>query len=174
MLRSENEERWRNLLIEIKNFLRSKSEKFHFEMYKFIGDGWVLLFDIDINPARLFYLLKKLNEKYVQLFKKKIEPVLSIDVARIGLTFGMDCGNLVHMIMNRNHEYIGRPLNIAARLQSAIGDMDKAPQGKVLMSNSVYASLKEDLPEKYRVQSVRRTLKNISGGNNYRCTKLWL
>lgn len=86
----------------------------------------------------------------------------------------MDCGTLVRMVMNGRHEYIGRPLNIAARLQSAIGDNDDSPQGKVLMSNSVYATIQKDLSENYKVRPARRTLKNISGGKDYRCKKLWL
>ena len=115
LLRTENEEKWRNLLILLKEFLRKESESHRFDIYKFVGDGWILLFDPTFNTKILFDLLKRLCEKYEKLFIESIEPVLSIDIQNKGITFGLDKGTLVRIVMNGKVEYIGRPVNLAAR-----------------------------------------------------------
>ncbi len=174
LLRSENERRWRDLLISIKNFLRNERSVLNFDMYKFIGDGWILLFDINVDPLRLFNFLERLCNKYELLFKQKIEPVLSLKITNIGITFGLDKGTLIRIVMNNLEEYIGRPLNVAARLQGAIWQKDSQPHGKVLMSRSAYIDMRKDLKGKYRVENATRELRNISGGEAYLCKKLWL
>lgn len=40
----------------------------------------------------------------------------------MGLTFGADKGQMIRLFMSNQREYIGRPLNIAARLQAAVKD----------------------------------------------------
>ena len=44
------QEAWCNLLIDIDNFLKREREALGFEIYKFTGDGWILLFNIDLSP----------------------------------------------------------------------------------------------------------------------------
>jgi len=92
----------------------------------------------------------------------------------IGITFGLDKGTLVRIVMNETMEYMGRPLNLAARLQSAIKDNDQTPGGKVLMSKNVFAGMRKALKPIYRVETARRKLRNISGADEYVCKKLWL
>jgi class 3 adenylate cyclase len=174
LIHSDRQERWRNLLIALKNFLLEEQEKQHFEIYKFLGDGWVLLFDPDYPANALFGFLQKLCNKYDTLYKANIAGVLQSDVGNVGITFGLEKGPLMRVIMNSQTEYIGRALNIAARLQGAIKDKDSKPQGKVLMSNNVYEDFKTALLGKFRVLNVKRKLRNISGGKNYRAKKLLL
>ncbi len=69
--------------------------------------------------------------------------------------------------MDGKDEYIGRPLNVAARLQGAIKDKDKHPQGKVLLSKTAYVRMQAELKGQFPVDDVTRTLRNISGGANY-------
>jgi hypothetical protein len=64
LVRSENEKRWRDLLIDIKNFLRVEQTQHDFEIYKFIGDGWILLFDSHFPLPQLFDLMKRLRDAY--------------------------------------------------------------------------------------------------------------
>jgi len=45
LLRTDNQVRWRNLLILLKKFLSAEAKTQPFLLYKFIGDGWILLFD---------------------------------------------------------------------------------------------------------------------------------
>ena len=174
LLQTENEEKWRKLLIRLKEFLRARRKSLQFSIYKFLGDGWVLLFPIDVDGVALMAFLKELNNHYLRHYKKRIEPWLTRDVPNVGLTCGIDRGRLLKMIMNKRKEYAGRPLNVAARLQGSIGQKDKHPECKVLMSNSVYNEIADQIRDTYLINSVRRTLKNISGESGYRCRKLWL
>ena len=174
LIRSERQKHWRNVIIALKNFLREERQKYNFEIYKFIGDGWILLFEPDFSANDLFNFLKKLCKKYDTLYKDKIEGVLASDVGNVGITFGLEKGSLMRVVMNSRVEYIGRALNVAARLQDAIKDKDSKPQGKVLMSKSVYEDFKTALSSNYRIVDVKRDLRNISGGENYHAKKLLL
>lgn len=174
LLRSENEAKWRNLLISLKKFLRRESKSHGFDIYKFIGDGWILLFDPAFDANTLFDLLIRLCQEYDKLFRKRIKPVLSMDIKNIGITFALDKGTLVSIVMNGTREYIGRSLILTARLQSAIKDKDAKPGGKVLMSKNVFAGMRKALRPIYRVETARRKLRNISGADEYVCKKLWL
>ncbi len=173
LLRSENEKRWRDLIIEMKNFMIRERNNRNFEIYKFMGDGWILLFDIDFPPADLFELLKRLCEKYDAIYKRRIRNVLSIKV-NIGLTFGLEKGTLIHFVVNHQKEYIGRAINVAARLQGATKDGDSNPEGKVLMSKAAYHSVRAEISQQYRASTVVRTLRNIAGGEEYHAIKLSL
>lgn len=174
LLRSESHQRWRDLLVGLKNFLRSNESKRQFTIYKFIGDGWVLLFDTESDPLETFRFLKAFCNEYDRLFRTIVEPVLSTRISGTGVTFGMDRGTLVRVVMNEKEEFIGRPLNVASRLQGAIKERDSRPQGKVLMTNSLYADMQDELGAAFRVDAVTRKLRNITGGNEFRCQKLWL
>lgn len=174
LLRSESHQRWRDLLVGLKNFLRDNDDKYKYTIYKFVGDGWVLLFDTQADPLETFAFLKSFCKEYQRLFDTLIEPVLSTPVYGTGITYGMDRGTLVRVVMNEKEEFIGRPLNVASRLQGAIKERDSRPQGKVLMTNSLYADMCDRLGGAYRVDAVKRKLRNITGGNEFRCQKLWL
>jgi hypothetical protein len=76
--------------------------------------------------------------------------------------------------MSGQPEYTRRPLNVAARLQNAVGQRGSRPWNKILVSNNLYATFddRKNIERKYRVWRVTRVLKNISGGDNYRCMKV--
>jgi class 3 adenylate cyclase len=173
LLGSKCQRKWRNLLIKLKTFLASGARKLQFAIYKFIGDGWVLLFKPDVKPVKLFRFLKSFCAYYDRLYKS-IEPFLSKRVETAGVTFGMDRGTLVKVIMNSKKEFIGRPLNLASRLQAASKQNDSHPGGKVLMTTSVYHEVRARLGNRFRVTPVTRKLRNISGGQRLKCHKLWL
>lgn len=176
LIRTENQTSWRDLLIDIKNYLRSKRSSVDFEIYKFLGDGWILLFEPSPDGAKIFDFLDDLSDKFVARYNRRIKTVLTTRIPNVGLTFGMDVGSCIRAIMNQTPEYTGRPLNVAARLQSAIGQRDRKPQYKVLLSNNLYATFddRREIEDAYKVNRVRRTLKNISGGEEYLCRKVWL
>ncbi len=174
LLQTENQWRWRQTLMELKDFLRVERTALGFEIYKFIGDGWILLFQPDISPLNLTAFLRKLCKRYDSLYAQKIKPVLQTDIQTMGVTFGIDRGTVVKVVMDGKDEYIGRPLNVAARLQGAIKDKDKHPQGKVLLSKTAYVRMQAELKGQFPVDDVTRTLRNISGGANYHAKKLHL
>ena len=174
LMRSERLRLWRNLLIQLKKYLQKESGKYGYEMYKFIGDGWILLFETDIEGKDLFLFLKNLCIEFNNIYRSNIKDVLSIPIDVVGISFGLDKGSLIKILMNSQDEYVGRAMNVAARLQAAIKDNDDDPQGKVLLSNPVYVDLKHGIRKSYKIFRVVRNLRNISGGEKYRAKKLCL
>ena len=166
-----HQEGWRNLLIDIKRFLREESAANGFTVYKFTGDGWILLFDADFSPRVLFSFVERLCEKYAMVYKKRIGKILSTPIDNIGITFGLEFGDVIRFVMFGQREYIGRPLNLAARLQGAIKDRDPKPQGKMLMSRLVYSKVRRYVPSNYKVWKVTRELRNVVGGGEYHAVK---
>lgn len=177
LLRTESLRKWRDLLIAMKQFLCAEASRLDFEIYKFLGDGWILLFPEAVDGEELVQFLVSLNKKFFALYKT-VERVLSTPIATVGLTFGIDRSTLIRVTMNHQREYIGRALNVASRLQSSVGDKDNSPQGKGLLSRRVFDDFgprtTARLHEKHRVRPTTRDLRNISGGQHYRCMKLCL
>jgi len=165
------QESWCNLLIDIEDFLKRESEALGFEIYKFMGDGWILLFNADLSPKELFSFLDRLRDKYAVAYNERIGKILSTRIDKIGITFGLEMGNLIRFIMFERPEYIGRPLILAGRLQGAIKDNDPNPQGKLLMSKSVYKKVRRYIPKDHKVWKVTRNLRNVVGGENYDAIK---
>lgn len=174
LLRTENQRRWRNLLIGLKKFLVQESEELGFIIYKFLGDGWVLLFDAEkLRGKQLVSFLTRLDEHYQYLFHNGVSEVLGGSEHTIGITAGVDEGTLVRIIMNQREEFIGRALNVAARLQGAIKQKDKKPESKMLLSKNAFAKLKVNSAG-IRSTLVERELRNISGGEHYQARKISL
>ncbi|HEX7627411.1 MAG TPA: hypothetical protein VF354_00630 [Candidatus Methanoperedens sp.] len=161
----------RNLLINMKDFLLEKSELLNFEIYKFTGDGWILLFPENIQGKDLMTFLIELSSFIKQKLTSEIIPLLERPPKIMGLTFGIDGGKLIGIVMDLHQEYIGRPLNIACRLQSAIKDKDKNPEYKLLVSNHVFNKYLKSLKE-YNPMNEVRNLRNIREGEEYQCVKI--
>ena len=174
--RTENVGRWQNLLIEFEDYLQSKRSSVEFELYKFLGDGWILLFKPQPEGLKIFQFLEDLLDKFVSLYKRRIRNFLTNPISTVGFVFGMDMGSCIKFEMNQQPEYVGRPLNVAGRLQDVVGQRDKKAQNKGLVSKPLYATFtdKREIRRKYKVWSVPRQLRNISGGKNYRCLKVEL
>ena len=161
----------RNLLIKMKEFLLEKSDLLNFHVYKFTGDGWILLFPENIQGKDLMHFLIELSSFFKQKLNSQIIPLLERPPEITSLTFGIDGGKLIGIVMNLNQEYIGRPINIACRLQSAIKDNDKHPEYKLLVSKHVFNKHLKSL-KGYNPKSVVRTLRNIREGEKYQCVKI--
>jgi class 3 adenylate cyclase len=174
LLRTENQRRWRDLLIRLKQFLVEESEDLGFLIYKFLGDGWVLLFDAEsIRGKQLISFLTRLDKRYQRLFHSVVSAVLGGTEHTIGITFGVDEGTLIRIIMTQREEFVGRALNVAARLQGAIKQKDNKPEGKVLISKNAFVLLALDSGQ-IRSTLVSRELRNISGGKRYQARKISL
>jgi hypothetical protein len=176
LIRTENQKAWRDLLIGLKKYLLQNQDLVGFQLYKFMGDGWLLLFEPCTEGLEIFQFLEALCDKFIYLYKKNIKKILTVRISNEGLTFGMDIGSCIKIVMNQELEYIGRPLNVAVRLQGAIGQRSKKPANKLLLSNNLYATFKDKgkIGDEYNIISVKRVLKNISGGECYLCQKLKL
>jgi class 3 adenylate cyclase len=168
LVRTENLDAWQKVLGQLKRFFWSeKVGKRH--MYKFVGDGWILLFDDgELSGNRVLELLERLSAKYEELFNTHVASVLSNMPPAIGLTFGIDEGSLVEIVMNNQREYVGRALNVASRLQGATKSMKEPAPGLLLVSNNAFSRLKLDVKH----DTVECDLANVVGGKRYRARKV--
>ena len=173
LLLSDNIQDFRNLIISMKSFLKKQEAEGKCEVYKFVGDGWILLFPYQIRGNLLIAFMEDLAQLYLKKVKKYVIPHLQTTPPVMGLSFGIDRGRLVRLTMMGKIEYVGRPLNIASRLQSAIKQKDDNPSFKALFSKPSFSGL--ELPLGYRgAKVVHRKLRNIQGGEHYSCVKLRL
>jgi class 3 adenylate cyclase len=173
LLETDNMKIFRNLMISIKDFLRTRGTQDEFILYKFIGDGWVILFPPDVSGSALVNFLTRLSEVFSKAFQKRVIPVLQHIPKVVGLTFGVDKGPLTRITMNDQVEYIGRALNVAARLQGAIKDKDENPAYKVLISKHAFNGLHLSA-QAHKVKEVTRKLRNIRNGQKMNLIKLYL
>lgn len=169
--KTENTKRWRDFLIWMKDYLRIKSNKMDFSIYKFTGDGWILLFDFDYPGDNLIDFLQDLCKQFKMRYKRKVEDFLETPPVTSGLTFGIDRGSLIRFMMNNQWEYVGRAINVACRLQGAIKDRDKSPQYKALITKPLYQDIRHSLAE-LEHQEVKRKLRNIAGEKEVHCIKV--
>jgi hypothetical protein len=136
-----------------------------FEIYKFIGDGWILLLPTDITKIQLTDFLTRLSAEYDSFFDSIVSGLLQSNAKPKGLTFGMDQGELIRIEMNGQIEYLGRPINVASRLQGATKDLPGRPEYKALLSKN-FSKLLGTRPD-IGFETVRVNLRNISRGNGY-------
>jgi class 3 adenylate cyclase len=173
LLKTNSIKLWRDLLITINEYLKRESIHSGAAIYKFIGDGWILLFNEPYSAKDIFKFLSDINKQFDQCYSDKVFPKLDTPSEISGLTFGIDEGQLINITMQNNTEYIGRPINIACRLQGAINDIDIKDGYRVFISHRLYNALKDEL-SKYYPDPIQRPLRNISEGRNFRCNRLRL
>jgi hypothetical protein len=162
------------LLKTVDSFIRANATAQKYICYKFLGDGWILLFNPTVSGEHILNYLGRLckiyNARFKQIVKKHLEQVPDIE----GITFGIEKGSLIYTILNSKGEWFGRAINIACRLQGAVKDNDDSPQYKALISNQVYNNYFKSALSigKYEPVTATRKLRNIRGGNNYNCHKI--
>jgi hypothetical protein len=144
-----------------------------FSIYKFTGDGWILLFDFDSPGDVLIDFLQDLCRQFRMRYKKKVETYLEIPPVISGITFGIDRGSLIKFTMNQQTEYVGRAINVACRLQGAIKDRDESPQYKALITKPLYQNIRNSLSN-LKLYKVKRKLRNIAGEEEVHCIKVSL
>jgi hypothetical protein len=132
LLLSEKFDRYETFLTCVKRWLMNWTEahstaKGRFELYKFSGDGWILLFPDTIRGESLVQFMYSLCEMINAELARHIIPSLSTMPAVLGATLGVEAGNLIRMTMNEREGYVGRALNIACRLQDAVEGKDREP-----------------------------------------------
>jgi hypothetical protein len=164
-------ERFIDFLVKLKKYLAEAQKKVPFDPYKFMGDGWILLFPLNTDGKALLMFLHNLCAFFKKDFRRDVLSYLDTPPSTIGLTFGLEKGHLEPITMYGAKEYVGRAVNIACRLQTAVGDKDGSPAYKALVSNAVYNDYFSPAAG-YEVSKVTRTLRNIRGGANFRCRKI--
>lgn len=173
LLLTNNLDGLRNLLIEMKRLIEREAPSTGVEIYKFIGDGWILLFPPSIGGTELVNFLETLSGLFKTRLEALVVPRLQDTPAVMGLTFGIDLGPLVRMEMLERIEYIGRSLNVAARLQSTLKESDPSPAYKVLISMPAFTAIGLP-PNLWKTSVEKHALRNIRAGNERQCVKLYL
>src|SRR5437867_12509165 len=64
--------RLETFLTAVKRYLRDKAKGNRFSIYKFTGDGWILLFPANVDGAVLLSFLKGLCELLQRELKRKV------------------------------------------------------------------------------------------------------
>jgi class 3 adenylate cyclase len=178
LLLSEKFDRYEAFLTCVKRWLMNWTEahspvRGRFELYKFTGDGWILLFPDTISGESLVQFMYSLCEMIDAEMARHILPNLSSIPAVLGATLGVEAGNLIRMTMNERDEYVGRALNIACRLQSAVKDKEPHPGCyRALISARFYNERLAKTSTKYKVESTTCSLRNILGGSGFACRRI--
>lgn len=171
--------RYTKLLEKIKHHLADAQQNAPFVLYKFTGDGWILLFPIKDNDGCpidgrvVLQFMRNFSVWFKRAFRELVAKYLDMPPSTTGVTFGVDVGPLHRMKMYQRDEYIGRAIFVACRLQGAIKDRDKSPGYKALVTKSVFNDHLA-LATGYKAQEVQRKLRNIGGGAVFRCKKIQL
>ncbi len=167
-------ELWRydELLKSIRGNLDKAQGYVPFDPYKFTGDGWILLFPASTEGQLVFAFLQDLCRFFMTEFKNRVLRYLGTPPSLTGLTFGIEKGPLKPIILDGQQEYIGRALNVACRLQASIRDRDDSPAYKALVSNAAYNTYFSKAARGVQVYNVKRKLRNIRGGADFRCKKI--
>jgi len=159
---------------EMRRYLEKEQRRnVQFDLYKFMGDGWLLLFPSNTEGERLLSFLEGLCLFFAVVFRRSLLPHLSHNPAVVGISFGIEKGDLIPIIMDGQQEYVGRAINVACRLQAALKDKGESPAYSALVSNRVYNEyFAKTTP--HRVHKVTRKLRNIDGEAEFECRRLWL
>lgn len=157
------------VISKIKEHLAELQKSVIFDPYKFTGDGWILLFPAITDGVDLFNLLRSLSTYYRTTSEAHLLPRLDTSPEIHGLTFGIDMGPVVKTTIFQQREYVGRPINVACRLQSAVKAVTKKPAYRALVSGTAYAHYfagKDGI-----IKGVNKTtsLRNIRGGRDFNC-----
>jgi len=160
-------------ITELKRHLAELQRVTPFDPYKFTGDGWILLFPAETPGPGLLAVLEGVCTFFADRFPRSVLSYLPHRPKSIGLTFGIDKGELIAMKMFKQPEYVGRAINIACRLQSAVGAKGRPPAYNALVTNRVFNEYFADL-KLVRVDRVKRILRNINNGSTFRCRRISL
>jgi hypothetical protein len=178
LLLSEKFDRYETFLTCVKRWLMNWTNRHapgngRFELYKFTGDGWILLFPAMTNGNALIESIRSMCEMIDAELARHIIPSLSSVPSVLGATLGIEGGNLIRMTMNERDEYVGRALNIACRLQNAVKEKEPHPGCyKALVSARLYNERLAQLDMPFKVESQTCSLRNILSGSGFACRKI--
>jgi class 3 adenylate cyclase len=154
---------WRNLLINQKELIWGQYAFSRVEPYKFIGDGWILLFPEDIKRSEMVDFLGEMSRQFDMNYDL-VKDFLQRRPPKVGLTFGIDSGELIKLEMNGQTEYIGRAINVAARLQGFAKDLPSSADYQSVFSKHSFNQMMGFHKDKLNVREVKASLRNIVGG----------
>lgn len=150
------EENYRDLIDNLIDVINQSS--IQKELYKFLGDGFLILFEEDVEPNQIMKMIQNISTKMNNLLKQFINDYVDQDIDKIGMTFGLAFGPIHKVKLKEfSNEYFGRPINLASRMQASVIDANT-----VLVQNDVYRRITDKELKSISVET-KREFKNISG-----------
>src|SRR5262245_40909451 len=99
--------RYNKLVTSVKEHLADWQKKVLFDPYKFLGDGWILLFPKATNGDSVCSFLRELSEFFKTEFNDRVLRHLGSPPSVTGLTFGIEKGPLRAITVYGKREYLG-------------------------------------------------------------------
>lgn len=124
LLKNDRSKLWRDLIINMKKFLVRHSPQYNAEIHKFIGDGWIIFFHPPYSGNAILEFLSRVYAYFTRVYEEAVVSSLDTPPEIAGLTFGIDQGKLIKVEMQEQKEFIGRPINVACRLQGEVDNDD--------------------------------------------------
>ncbi len=161
--------RYTELIARIQQYLEKYSVIYNFEIYKFVGDGFILLFDTTtLIDQVLFFSIGLTDEcdKYLTNFINNY--IEDKEIPRKGITIGLAKGLIEELKLDKESpiEYIGRPITVACRLQDSLYKPEHT--NRVLMVLKLYAEIQDKLLKMVCAET-SRSLKNINKNRKQTC-----
>lgn len=151
-------------------FLNGKVNQYPLDVYKFTGDGFLLMMDESVSMDEVLSFciaLTYISRELLVWFK---DEYLSIDeLPREGITVGIAYGDTFRVESPNNRsttEYVGRPLNLATRLQGKLNKPEHT--NKVLFEKVLYKRIENELFSR-SCRRTKRVLHNVSGDTPVGC-----
>jgi hypothetical protein len=164
-------EKYSILIDDIMRFLKKNATRYNYDIYKFLGDGFILIFSdstsIDLILEFCTALTSECNAYIKEFIHLHIEAEGSI--RRRGITMGVDKGYVSKLLIDGKDEYVGRPINISTRFQSSLDGEEHT--NRALLSLKLYYEIKE--PNfKALCNETSRTLKNMANNSKVKCYEI--
>jgi class 3 adenylate cyclase len=165
-LKQNGKERLYSGLVEALIKITKKSfETSKYIIYKFLGDGFILIFEDDEKIDNILEGINYLVDQGSLEINSFIEKYIDVIVIKRGITVGLACGS-IHLLQLQDingDEYFGRAINLASRLQSS-----NENENSVLIQKEIYSRI-EKPAFKMLCKETSRTFRNINNGAETKC-----
>lgn len=134
--------RYYEMIQNIYHFLEDTMIEHYFKIYKFLGDGFIIVFNHKVKIEDIL----KFSPQIINTCKNELQKISSyfdqpIDIHK-GITIGLD-KNIIHNFkLNEKEEYIGPSINLACRLQRS--ELHKDEVNSLLMSHRCFCEIRDE------------------------------
>lgn len=167
---TDNLDVWRSTLVALEKYLIEQHENSGVEVYKFIGDGWILLFPEQVSKKSMMDFLTGFSNQFCLMYD--VVPDFLQDRHRPeidGLTFGIASGDLVRLELDGRIEYIGFLMNLAARLQDSAKKVEPWRNYQAVFYKDCFNGMAPKENHGFPVETVAASLRNLAGVEQIEC-----
>ena len=105
--RTNQSGRYMDLVDEINSFLYKNNIYFEYEVYKFLGDGFILIFNENTVVESVLLFIIRLVDNCNNMLSRFLDDYVEITkLPRFGITIGLDKGIIYKRNLNEKKEYI--------------------------------------------------------------------